>query len=253
MPHIRKDIDYAVAAYIVHGMEVLLAHHKKLGAWVPIGGHVELGENPEETLFREIQEECGLKIILAPVHRKPSLTLEEHRFLYPPYYLDVHRIDEKHWHIGMVYFAQAMSRKTRIEPGEHRALRWFSYGELADQYTVPQNVRFYAREAIRKIGKYRTYQGQLLVTSNRLTRSDWKTICAVWWTEKQKKILDRLRAHPDQCLAVRDAGLERSDSPIQTINAIFCRRFLPYTIRRNNTGGGWPDAILKIYKVKRET
>jgi len=61
MPHIHKLIDYTVALFIRHKNKVLLIHHKKLDRWLPPGGHIELDEDPDQGLFRELEEETGLK------------------------------------------------------------------------------------------------------------------------------------------------------------------------------------------------
>lgn len=45
-------------------VEVLLICHKNGGHWAFPKGHVEKGENEEETALREIKEETGLKVKL---------------------------------------------------------------------------------------------------------------------------------------------------------------------------------------------
>ena len=60
MPHIHEKIDFTVSLFIVEGERVLLVHHKKLNCWLPIGGHIELEEDPEQAAYREAKEECGL-------------------------------------------------------------------------------------------------------------------------------------------------------------------------------------------------
>lgn len=60
MPHIHERYDFVVNAFIVFNNKVLLVHHPKYDKWLPMGGHVELDEDPEEALFREIEEETGL-------------------------------------------------------------------------------------------------------------------------------------------------------------------------------------------------
>ncbi len=38
---------------------ILLVDHRKAGLWLPTGGHVELGEDPHDTVLRELAEELG--------------------------------------------------------------------------------------------------------------------------------------------------------------------------------------------------
>ena len=59
MPHIHYAIDFTVAIFVVHEHKVLLVHHRKLGKWLPLGGHVELDEEPEQAALREAREESG--------------------------------------------------------------------------------------------------------------------------------------------------------------------------------------------------
>jgi len=60
MAHINEKIDFTVEAFVVHNQRVLLIFHKKLQRWLPLGGHIELDEDPEQALFREVKEESGL-------------------------------------------------------------------------------------------------------------------------------------------------------------------------------------------------
>ena len=57
MAHIHELIDLTVSVYIVHKNKVLMIDHKTLGTWLPIGGHVELDEDTDEAIEREIKEE----------------------------------------------------------------------------------------------------------------------------------------------------------------------------------------------------
>ncbi len=148
MPHIHDKIDFIVSIYIVHDNRVLLILHRGLQRWLPIGGHIELDENPEEALFREVREECGLEVEL--LGTRPSLESPGNTFLVAPAYLDIHDISPTHRHIGMEYFARAKTDEVRLAKREHSAIRWFTKEELVDpQYhTLPQ-IRFLAEEALR--------------------------------------------------------------------------------------------------------
>jgi len=150
MPHIHELIDFVANVYIVYKDKVLLIHHKKLNKWLPIGGHIELDEDPEQALSREVKEECGLEIeILA---EKPSIHSEGTKFLYPPKFLDIHKISETHKHIALSYFAKTNSDKAILNEEEHNEIRWFNKEELDDpKFKIEPAIKFYAKKALRMV------------------------------------------------------------------------------------------------------
>ena len=64
MAHIHEKIDFTVAIFVVHDAKILLIHHRKLDKWLPLGGHIELEEDPEQAALRETKEESGLDVEL---------------------------------------------------------------------------------------------------------------------------------------------------------------------------------------------
>ena len=64
MPHLHEKIDFTVAIFVVADDQVLLIHHRKLDKWLPLGGHIELDEDPEQAAVREAKEESGLDVEL---------------------------------------------------------------------------------------------------------------------------------------------------------------------------------------------
>lgn len=150
MPHIHELIDFTVVAYIVYDNKVLLIDHIKYGLWLPIGGHVELDEDPEEALLREIQEECGLEVEV--IGERPNFQDPNVKPLIAPAYMDIHTVTETHRHIGLMYFAKAKTGQVKLAEKEHNAIRWFSREELSDpKYNLKPQVRFYAEQALNKI------------------------------------------------------------------------------------------------------
>ena len=151
MAHIFHDLDWTVSVFAVRGRKVLLVHHRKLEKWLPVGGHVEIGENPEEAAHREMMEESGYRIELVgerPPHEFPGTTL-----LTAPSFLDVHDIRGDHRHIGLIYFARIVGGDLKLAEEEHFAIRWFDETELADPaWGVPEAIQFYAGEALRRLG-----------------------------------------------------------------------------------------------------
>ncbi len=147
MPHLFYDLDFTVSVFVVFEGKVLLVHHRKLGRWLPVGGHIEIGEDPEQAAYRETLEESGLRIdLLGP---RPPRDFPGTRILTAPSFLDVHDIHGDHRHIGMIYFARAHSAELRLAEQEHHAIRWFTPEELvAPEYAVDEAIRFYAEAAL---------------------------------------------------------------------------------------------------------
>lgn len=149
MPHLHDLIDYVVVAYIVHDNRVLLIDHKKYNLWLPIGGHIELDENPEQALYREIKEECGLEVEVYGT--RPSVTEQGTKALLAPSFLDIHPFNERHRHVGFIYLGRSQTDKVKLAETEHNGIRWFTRQELADpKYKIGKFIRFYAEQALDK-------------------------------------------------------------------------------------------------------
>lgn len=150
MPHLFYDLDFTVSVFVVHDEKVLLVDHKKLGKWLPVGGHIDIGEDPEQAAYREAEEECGLEIRLSG--ERPPNDFPGTKTLTAPAYLDVHDIHGDHRHIGMIYFATAASGDVHLAAAEHNDIRWFTADELDDpKWAVPEAIRFYGHEALRRL------------------------------------------------------------------------------------------------------
>lgn len=148
MPHIHELYDFVVSIFVVCRGKVLLIHHKKYNEWLPIGGHIELNEDPEQALFREIQEECGLKVkILAT---KPAVAHPGVKPLLTPSYVDAHDIGQNHKHVAFVYFGVSSSDRVVLHTREHSQFGWFDEKGLKDKtLNLTRSILFYSREALK--------------------------------------------------------------------------------------------------------
>src|SRR5262245_36005362 len=117
MAHIHYAIDFTVAIFVVQNGKVLLIHHRKLDKWLPLGGHIELNEDPEAAALREAKEESGLDVEL--IGERPPTTESGTRALIAPRFLDIHRINEMHEHIGMIYWARPRNGALKLSELEH--------------------------------------------------------------------------------------------------------------------------------------
>ena len=105
MPHIHEKIDFTAEVFIVYQDKVLLRQHDKYKKWLSVGGHIELDEEPNQAAVREVKEEVGLDITL---HNEEDLSITEghgYQELIPPEFMNIHKINDTHQHITLVYFA----------------------------------------------------------------------------------------------------------------------------------------------------
>lgn len=150
MPHIHEKIDFTVAVFIVKDGKVLLVHHRKLNKWLPIGGHIELEEDPEQAALREAFEEIGFEVEL--VGERPPTTEAGTRALIAARFLDIHRISETHEHIGMIYFARPKNGAMKLAEAEHHDICWRGTDELdALEPAMSGAVKWYCRKAIEEL------------------------------------------------------------------------------------------------------
>lgn len=152
MAHIHEKIDFTVAIFVVRDAKILLIHHRKLDKWLPLGGHIELDEDPEQAALREAKEESGLDVELLG-ERSPT-TEPGTRALIAPRFLDIHRITDTHEHIGMIYWARPKSGSATLAVEEHHDIRWCSTTELDTLQPAMSNaVKWYCRKAIEEISR----------------------------------------------------------------------------------------------------
>ena len=150
MAHIHEKIDFTVAIFVVYDGKVLLIHHRNLNKWLPVGGHVELDEDPETAALREAKEESGLDVEL--LGERPPITEPGTRALIAPRYLDIHRITDTHQHIGMMYWARPKHGTLTLSASEHHDIRWCSAADLDDlQPPMTAAVKWYCRAALSEV------------------------------------------------------------------------------------------------------
>ena len=149
-PTSTKKIDFTVVVVVVHDGKVLLIHHRGLDKWLPLGGHIELDEDPEAAALREAKEESGLEVELLG-ERAPT-TSNGTRALLAPRFMDIHRITDTHQHVGMIYWARPRNGSLTLAAAEHHDIRWCSSQELEElQPPMSEAVKWYCRKALEEV------------------------------------------------------------------------------------------------------
>ena len=130
--------DLVVAGYIVHDNQVLLIHHKKLNLWLPVGGHIDQNETPDQALQREIKEETNLEI---KILNQPDIPLVGNirKNLAAPFYVNVHSVGN-HDHCCLYYLCQVLNPDQLKINQELKNFSWFSKKDL-EQKHIPEDVK----------------------------------------------------------------------------------------------------------------
>jgi ADP-ribose pyrophosphatase YjhB (NUDIX family) len=135
--------DWAATTFVVHGDRTLLLRHRKLGKWLPPGGHIDAHELPDVAALREVEEETGLRVALLDA----GAPLGPVRRLAQPICILLERISPGHEHIDLIYVARVLEGELRDAPDEWHEARWYSSDEL-DGDEVPGDVRELGKQAI---------------------------------------------------------------------------------------------------------
>ncbi len=153
MPHIHDKIDFTAEAFIVHKNKVLLRKHDKYKIWLSVGGHIELDEEPNEAVIREVKEEVGLDVELVCKENYSLIENNQYKPLIPPEFLNIHKINDDHKHISMVYFAKSNTEKLVLSEEEKSdGCKWFTKSDLEDpKYQIGEQIKIYARAALEKL------------------------------------------------------------------------------------------------------
>jgi 8-oxo-dGTP pyrophosphatase MutT (NUDIX family) len=101
------DRHLTVSGFVVHEGRVALHWHRKIGAWLPAGGHIEPGEDPVEATLREVREEFDVEARIIPTATRGPIGLLQQ--IEPPFAIQVCPVEPGHEHVDMVYFLECLS------------------------------------------------------------------------------------------------------------------------------------------------
>ena len=135
--------DFTATTFVIHEDRTLLLHHRKLGMWLPPGGHIDPHELPDQAALREVREESGLEVALLA----QGDMLGHVRVLPQPYCVLLEDISPGHQHIDLIYFARVSGGALAPAEREARAARWYTWEELASP-EIAEDIRELGRRAI---------------------------------------------------------------------------------------------------------
>jgi len=145
---------FTVSGFVSHQGRTALHRHRRLGIWLPPGGHIEADEDPVQAVLREVLEECGLAVEVIPTG--PRFVAEPPGQVAAPVKVGVYDIprdgvlDEPHQHIDFIYFTRPLASVPRL-PEDGHDWTWFDAAALASP-EIPADVRELGLAAIRAAG-----------------------------------------------------------------------------------------------------
>lgn len=110
--------------------QVFLVHHKKANQWLSPGGHLDIGERPEETVNREIEEELGVPHFFKTTPQP---------FLFSIVDIVSDRQTCKTHH-DLWYVLETDGHDFRVDPEEFHETRWLTFAEARALVTDPSNI-----------------------------------------------------------------------------------------------------------------
>ena len=145
--------DLVVEGCVINGGKILLIQHKKLDLWLPVGGHIEQNETPDEALLREIKEETGINVEILNQSDIP-LNGNIKKNLKTPFYVNVHSVGD-HNHCCFFYLCKALNPEKLQINSESKNFGWFSKDDL-DIDHIPDDVRNIGIKALSLYNKLMT-------------------------------------------------------------------------------------------------
>jgi 8-oxo-dGTP pyrophosphatase MutT (NUDIX family) len=143
---------HTVTVYIVTDQsprKALLLHHRKLGSWLPPGGHQESHENAYEAAIREVAEETGLDI--SEYLDIPEIIDEYRQYLPVPRLITQHSIPQigdepAHFHLDMEYVVVMPEQEVALAEVESHDIGWFTLEQINSMRMFPDVAAFLTRE-----------------------------------------------------------------------------------------------------------
>lgn len=145
------DRDFVAGAFILKDEKILFLKHKKYGVWLQPGGHVEERETPDEAAIRETMEEVGLEVEILESFRPDTSFENKSEDLPQPFNINLHQIEEGHWHLDFQYLARPVNEIGEKEYSDED-MKWFSKEELEDEdLNMPENAKVTALKSLESL------------------------------------------------------------------------------------------------------
>ena len=133
---------------------LLLVDHINAQLWLPTGGHVDINEDPKQTVIRECYEELGIKAkfwIEEPLFLTSAVTVG----------LTAGHTDISFWYV----LKGNASMKLDYDRNEFHGIRWFNVNDIPYERTEPSMKRFIGK-LLNKCKTLHTFKNLSLENAN---------------------------------------------------------------------------------------
>ncbi len=137
---------FTATVLIVHKNKVLLHKHKQRGILLPVGGHLDRDELPQDAAMREVKEETG-DITLYTTNQ---VAFKDARVLIQPIHMLLIDMNPYHQHIDFIFYARTAADTLEPSEGESRELYWLDETQIKT-LEMPEDVRSLALDALRTL------------------------------------------------------------------------------------------------------
>lgn len=141
--------DWCATTFVVWNGGVLLHRHKRLGLWLPCGGHVEPNELPDDAAVRETLEESGVAITLVG---ERTVDAQGPIALVRPRGIQLESIAPGHEHVDLIYFGVPAAPYDGLIPlaVDDPSLGWYGDEALRSMDLTPE-VRAWCTLALKEL------------------------------------------------------------------------------------------------------
>lgn len=119
-----------VSGFVAHEGKVALHWHRKIGMWLPAGGHIEPGEDPVEATLREVREEFAIEAEVMRLY--PRVDYEGGpKQIDPPYTILDCWPEPDHCHVDHVYLCRLVSGYPGTSHDPDSPILWLDAEQLS--------------------------------------------------------------------------------------------------------------------------
>jgi len=131
-----KDKCWVTTMFLVRDDgKVLLTHNKNLNTWIPVGGHINPGETPEQAISREIAEETGFDF---DFFHLPEFENNGTLKVIKPHRIQIENVPHHNQHMNFVFIGKCKKWHEKETTDEKEELMVFKTRIIRTKRPIPR-------------------------------------------------------------------------------------------------------------------